>query len=174
VSSDATRAPRLRNASFARNRVPDEHELPWLRIGGIDRFAWPRPLVLVNGGFDLLHSSHAKLIFVARDHAATLVCALDSDERVRAAKGNARPIQTFIERATMLGFMPIDALVEVASDADMRKLVGLLKPDLRVLGAEYRDKPTKFPNIPRLFVKSATHTSDIIERIKVKEKKVSL
>jgi bifunctional ADP-heptose synthase (sugar kinase/adenylyltransferase) len=74
---------------------------------------------------------------------------------------------TFIERATTLGYMPIDALVEVGSDEDMRRLVATLAPDLRVQGAEYAGHATRFPHVCRCFVPdTGLHTSDIIARIR--------
>jgi cytidyltransferase-like protein len=156
--------PRLRNAFLARNRVPNDQELPWMRVPGLAKLELPHPVVLINGCYDLLHAGHAKLIFAARDKAATLVCGLDGDKRVGEKKGIGRPIQSWIERATMLGFFPLDYLVEIESDNEMRRLVEAIKPDLRVLGIEYKDTPTKFPAVPRMFVTSAVHTSEIIKR----------
>src|SRR6478609_7363304 len=146
-TNKSSRPPaRLINAFIARNRrfdLPDPDEMPWIRVPAMGRIELPRPVVLVNGAFDLLHAGHAKLIFAARDQAKTLVCALDSDDKVSMEKGVGRPIQTYIERATMLGFMPIDVLVEVGSAKEMHRLIAALRPDLRVQGAEYASRPTR-------------------------------
>ena len=158
--------PRLRNYFLARNRHHEWEEVDWLRVSGFGTMTPPRPIVLVNGAFDVLHSGHMKIISAARDKARTLVCALDSDERVRQAKGPGRPIQSWIERATTLGYMPIDCLVEIASDVEMRKLIKFLKPDLRVQGYDYRNVPSKFPEIKKMFVRnSGMRTSEIVKRI---------
>jgi bifunctional ADP-heptose synthase (sugar kinase/adenylyltransferase) len=161
---------RLRNYFFARNRKdPAAEELPWLRTEDLWELHAPRPIVVVNGGFDLLHAAHMRLIFAARDKAGpkgTLVCALDADSRIRAAKGAQRPILSFVERATTLGYMPIDYLVEIASDDDMAELMCALEPDLRVQGGDYKGHATKFPEVPKMFVANrGLHTSEIVRRI---------
>lgn len=131
----------------------------------------PRPIVLINGAFDLLHSGHWKIIQRARRNAATLICALDSDARV-AHKDPRRPIQTYVERATMLGYTPVDYLSEIDSDRDMYTLICALKPDLRVQGPEYATV-SKYPWIPKAIVsgldtkgnRMGMSTSQIITRI---------
>ena len=160
---------RYKNYIIARTRNAEAEEVPWVSVPGLTSLTLPRPIVLVNGAFDLLHAGHMKLIFTARRHAdgGSLVCALDSDERVAKAKGVGRPIFTYLERAAALGYMPIDYLVEITSDNDIKKLVQILKPDLRVQGSDYIDVPSKFPNINKVFVRSkGMRTSVIIERIK--------
>jgi bifunctional ADP-heptose synthase (sugar kinase/adenylyltransferase) len=158
-------AKRIEHYFLARNRSGESDEMPWLRIPGLAKLELPRPVVLINGGFDLLTVSHLRLISAARDHATSLVCALDSDAKLKRTKGPSRPIMTFVERATALGYTPIDYLVEVDTDSEFRRLIAALKPDLRVQGIEYRDKPTRFPSIPKMFVRSGLHTSEVIDRI---------
>lgn len=159
---------RIRNYYYTRTKGADG--VPWLRIDMLPAAQLARPRVLVNGAFDLLTASHMRLLSVARDKAGptgTVLIALDSDEKVAKAKGASRPVMTFIERATTLGYMPIDALVEVGSDEDMRRLVATLAPDLRVQGAEYAGHATRFPHVCRCFVPdTGLHTSDIIARIR--------
>jgi cytidyltransferase-like protein len=126
----------------------------------------PRPIVLVNGTFDMLHASHMRLLFSAREHAKTLVCALDSDTRVRQRKGSTRPVMSWIERATALNYMPLDFLCEWTTDQDFSDLLIALKPDLRVQGYDYLDKPSTHPEIPKLFIRDGgVRTSTIVDRI---------
>ena len=140
-------------------------ELPWVRITDFAKLRLKHPIVLVNGCFDLLHAGHWKTIFHARRHGKTVVIALDSDRLVNERKPD-RPIMSWIERATALGFTPADYLVEIDSDKEFLQLVELLKPDLRVKGAEYRDKPSRIPEVPTLFIhESGMRTSEIIRRI---------
>ena len=159
---------RLKHYFTTHVRVKEVDELPWVRPPGLSKLTLPRPVVLVNGCFDLFHPAHAKLIFAAREKATpgTLVCALDSDDRVREMKGPQRPIMTFIERATMLGYMPVDYLVEVDGDEDMVALIEAIKPDLRVQGSDHKGRKTRFPSIPKMFVSRTKFSStDIINRI---------
>ena len=159
---------RLTNFTY----ISERDELPWLRPEDFKELDLPRPIVLINGAFDILHSGHWKIITRARRKAATLVCALDSDSRV-SRKDPRRPIQTYIERATMLGYTPVDYLVEIDSDRDMYTLVCTLKPDLRCQGPEYRRADSKYPWIPKAFVSGlgrtgariGQSTSKLIDRI---------
>lgn len=155
---------RIRNYRLAKENY--SNELPWVRIEDFEKMKLKRPLVLLNGCFDLLHAGHMKVIFHARRHGKTVVLALDSDQRLAALKPG-RPILNWIERATSLGYMPLDYIVEINSDKEFLQLVNILKPDLRVKGAEYRDKPSRIPEVPCLFVHdSGIRTSEIIRRIK--------
>jgi cytidyltransferase-like protein len=154
---------RIKNYKFVKESR--EEGLEWVRIEALKYLDLKRPVVLLNGCFDLLHSGHMKVIFHARKHGKTLICALDSDDMV-AAKKPGHPVLSWIERAVSLGFMPIDYLVEVNSDEEFKQLVKVVKPDLRVRGAEYKDKPSRTPGIPSLLVHdSGLRTSAIIERI---------
>ena len=157
-------APRLRNWVYVRERVR-AGELPWVRVEEIDGEQLKRPVVLVNGTFDLLHSAHWRLLFEARKRAGTLVCAMDSDRLVRANKGEKRPILTWVERATAMQYAPIDLLVEIGSDEDMRELVRRLRPDWRCQGADYAEQATRFPDIPRLFVRDDGMRTSTIKNI---------
>jgi bifunctional ADP-heptose synthase (sugar kinase/adenylyltransferase) len=161
---------RIKNYFWVRERNPDE--LEWVRAQSFDGADLPRPLVLINGCWDILHAGHMRLIFAAREKAGdrgTLVCAMDSDRMVRSAKqreGAApRPILSWIERAASLNYMPIDYLVEIDTADEFRTLVALLKPDLRVQGADRIDTVTRFPWLRKAFVRSGSiHTSEIIRR----------
>ena len=145
---------------------------PWVRIEDFARMNPFRPVVLVNGAFDILHSGHMKVIFAARRRGNTLVAALDSDEKVAASKGPGRPIQTWIERATTLGYMPVDYLVEISSEEDMNQLIKTLKPEIRVQGGDYRGQKSRYPSVKKCFVfDCGMRTSTIVERILKGEKR---
>lgn len=138
---------------------------PWVRIEDFAKLKIKRPAVLINGTFDFIHSGHIKLVAHARKHGRTVVVAIDSDRRVRSLK-TGRPFLTWVERAVQFRFLPVDIIVEVDSDDDFKRLVELLKPDLRVRGAEYANKSSRIPDIPSLYIHDTSlHTTDIIERI---------
>jgi len=155
---------RFRAYYFHRERQQDEVE--WLRPQALASLTLRSPVVLINGAFDILHAPHMRMIFAARHKAGTLICALDSDERVRKAKGPERPILSFIERATCLNFMPVDYIIEIKSEADMNRLVEIVKPDLHVQGAEYREQTSRF-KIPKMLIREGmVHTTQLIDRIR--------
>lgn len=154
---------RMRNYFIARERLSEE--LSWSRIEDLKDLK--RPVVLVNGSFDVLHSGHMKLIFAARKRAGTLVVAMDSDRRVRELKGSTRPIQLWSERATSLQYMPVDHLVEIDSNEEFLRLVEAIQPDLRVMGADYIGHRSRVPGIKTMYVRgTGMRTSYIVDRIK--------
>lgn len=142
----------------------------WYRAEDFAEEKPPRPIVLVNGTFDLFHAGHAKLLWVAAKKAVggTLIVAMDGDDLATAKK--RQPIQTWLERACMFRYTPVDYLVEINNDEEFLELVKNTRPDLRVRGAEYRGKASRLGcDIPTLWVHdSGSHTSDLITRIRAR------
>lgn len=158
-----TLPPHLRNYYFYRER--DFREPSWIRPADLKDLDLPRPIVLVNGAFDLLHSTHMRLLFNARNKAATLICALDSDEKIKRDKDERRPILNFIERLTSLNYMPLDYIIQINNKNDMDQVVSTLHPDLRVQGEDYANHKSRYPT-KRMFVREGKiHTSEIIGRV---------
>jgi len=152
--------------NFYLHRESKWMEIPWLRPKEFASVELKRPVVLINGAFDLLHRTHMRLIFAAAHKAGTLICALDGDEKIAKEKGPKRPIMNFIERASTLNYMPIDYLCPIESEKDFKDLVSIVKPDLRVQGMDYKDHLSKF-NVRKMLVRGGSiRTSEIINRIK--------
>lgn len=146
-------------------RETEQRSPLWIRPSEAKYLDIPRPIVLVNGAFDLMHINHIRLINAARHKAATLVCALDSDTKISREKGPERPILTYEERAALLAYMPLDIICEIADDRDMNTLMHGLAPDLRVQGESYRGKSSRY-SVPKMFVRESTlHTTELITRI---------
>lgn len=156
--------PHARYLNQALHRESDLREIPWLRPTEFKYLPFPRPVVLINGAFDLLHASHMRLIFAARRKGATVVCALDSDSKVTKTKGPNRPILNFNERCATLNYMPIDYICEIHDERDMRTLMQGLRPELRVQGEEYLGQKSRFPAKKSLVREGQIHTSDLIKR----------
>ena len=67
--------------------------------------AWRRegdPITLANGCFDLLHVGHVRYLQAAKQLGGRLIVAVNSDESVRALKGEGRPLMPAEERAEIL------------------------------------------------------------------------
>lgn len=155
-----------RNENYFLWRERDFREPNWVRPEDFKLLDLPRPVVIVNGAFDLLHSTHMRLIFAARHKAATLIAALDADDKIRREKGPQRPILNFLERLTALNYMPLDFTVEIHNTRDMNDLVKIVQPDLMVKGEEYKERPSRYPHIPRMLVREGKiHTTELIHRI---------
>lgn len=143
----------------------------WVRPSDFGELALIRPVCLVNGAFDLLHTGHLKLLRTARERCATLVVGLDSDMKIRNEKGDGRPIMSFVERAVNLDYLGINYISEIDSLEDMLALLTSLQPDFRILGEDH-SKTTRFPSIPRFFIPrtpTGPSTTDLIARCQGKK-----
>ena len=163
--STSNKTPRrIKNYMFVREKKNDD--LEWIRAERVVSDNMPRPIVLCNGVFDLLHPGHLRILFQARDLGKTLIVAMDSDRRVKELKGPLRPIMNWVERATYLQYMPIDLLCEIDSDEEMNELIQRVRPDIRVQGAEYLATRSRYPWLRKAYVRMGNiKTSDIINRI---------
>lgn len=94
-----------------------------------------RPLVLVTGVFDLLHSEHITFLEKAKALGKSLYVGVECDERVRKIKGEGRPIQTAQQRVQAIEQLTLADKVFVlpehfASPQDHRKLLGQILPNI--------------------------------------------
>lgn len=141
-------------------------------IHALDSDLLPRPLVAINGCFDLLHPGHLQLLQTARWATApivpTVVLLLDSDRLASLAKGPRRPVLSFPERAATITLIRcIDYIIEINSDEEFLEAWETLKPDIRVRGIEYKGKPSRVSCPKTIWVPklSGLSTSEIEGRI---------
>jgi len=98
--------------------------------------------VFVNGTFDVLHTGHLLLFEYAKSFGDHLIVAIDSDERVKEKKGSTRPINPLLDRAFMLAnIYTINEVRTFGSDEELEELVKYYKPDIMVVGSDWKDKP---------------------------------
>lgn len=90
-----------------------------------------------NGCFDLLHPGHVHLLEEARAQCDRLVVGLNSDASVRRLKGPGRPIQPEAARAALVASLSSVDLVCVFEEDTPETLIGELRPDLLMKGADY-------------------------------------
>ena len=96
--------------------------------------------VFVNGTFDILHVGHVALLDYAKSLGDQLVVGIDSDDRVRLLKGSDRPINSQVERGTLLAALKsVDEVFVFDTDDELRSLIQAC--DIMVKGSDYRDKP---------------------------------
>jgi len=94
-------------------------------------------IVLGNGNFDLLHVGHVRYLQGAKQLGGKLVVAINSDESVRALKGEGRPIMPADERAEIVAALAdVDAVV-IFPELDVRALVREIRPDIQAKGTDY-------------------------------------
>jgi rfaE bifunctional protein nucleotidyltransferase chain/domain len=101
----------------------------WRRAG--------EPIILANGNFDLLHVGHVRYLRGAKALGGTLVVAINSDESVRALKGDGRPVTPAEERAEIVAALAdVDAVV-IFPELDVRALIREIHPDIQAKGTDY-------------------------------------
>lgn len=137
--------------------------------------ALPRPLVLTNGVFDILHRGHVTYLEQARGLGASLAVAVNTDASVRRlGKGDERPLNPLEDRmAVLAGLGCVDLVVPFDTDTPRDLIVACL-PDVLVKGGDYTAQTTagaaevvaaggRFVAIPFRFARS---TTSLVERIR--------
>lgn len=98
-------------------------------------------VVWTNGCFDILHRGHIELFKYARSLGDRLVVGIDTDERVKASKGESRPFNNVEDRVAMLqAIKHIDEVVVFGSDNELDTKVLLSNAEIMVVGSDYRNK----------------------------------
>jgi len=106
-----------------------ERVMQWRREG--------ERIVLANGNFDLLHVGHVRYLSGAKTLGGKLVVAINSDESVRALKGEGRPVMPAEERAEIVAALSdVDAVV-IFDELDVRALIREIRPDIHAKGTDY-------------------------------------
>ena len=121
---NASAKSKILDRTALRQRVDD-----WRRAG--------ERVTLANGCFDLLHVGHVRYLHAAKDLGGRLVVAINSDDSVRALKGEGRPLMPAEERAEILAALAdVDAVV-IFPERDVRALIREIRPDVQAKGTDY-------------------------------------
>lgn len=109
------------------------------RDDALARFAaLPRPRVLTNGVFDILHRGHVTYLEQARALGASLTVAVNSDASVRRlGKGDDRPMNVLDDRMAVLAALACVDLVVAFDDDTPRALIVACMPEILVKGGDY-------------------------------------
>jgi rfaE bifunctional protein nucleotidyltransferase chain/domain len=117
-----------------RNKILSRSELrqrveEWRRAG--------ERITLTNGNFDLLHVGHVRYLHGAKALGGKLVVAINSDDSLRALKGEGRPVMPEHERAEIVAALAdVDAVV-VFPELDVRAIIREIRPDVQAKGTDY-------------------------------------
>jgi len=96
-----------------------------------------RRLVFTNGCFDVLHVGHVRYLQQARLLGDALAVALNSDESVRAIKGETRPINSQEDRAEILAALTCVDYVTIFYGERVTELVRAVRPAIYAKGGDY-------------------------------------
>ena len=96
-----------------------------------------KTVAFANGCFDLLHVGHVRYLAGAAAEADRLIVAVNDDRSVAGLKGAGRPILPAPERAELVAAIRGVDYVVVFGDANVERLLLLLKPDVHCKGTDY-------------------------------------
>lgn len=92
------------------------------------------------GVFDLFHAGHVLMLQECKAHCDKLIVALNRAENLPAGKN--QPIFTIEQRVLIMQQCKlVDEVMTYNSEAELEELLKKLKPDVRFLGSDYKDKP---------------------------------
>ncbi len=102
----------------------------------------PRPWVMTNGVFDVLHRGHVSYLHRAAELVAgsggSLILAVNTDRSARGlGKGPDRPLNTELDRAYVLAGLASVALVTFFDTPTPVELIQAIRPDIYVKGGDY-------------------------------------
>ena len=91
--------------------------------------------------FDLLHAGHVQMLREAKEQCDYLIVGLQMDPAVDRPKEKNPPIQTIVERYSQLNAVSyVDEIIPYSTEQDLEDILELYTINVRILGAEYRDK----------------------------------
>ena len=108
-------------------------------------------VALANGCFDVLHAGHVRYLRGARALSDLLVVAVNSDEQVRALKGEGRPILPELERAEIIASLEAVDLVTIFNEPTVTELLLALKPDIHAKGTDYTEESVPERDVVRSY-----------------------
>src|SRR5262249_40328416 len=96
-----------------------------------------RTIAFANGVFDVLHVGHLRYLQDAAKEADVLMVGVNSDDSVRAIKGEGRPVTGEHERAEIVSAIRGVTYVTIFRDSSPARLIAVLKPDVHCKGTDY-------------------------------------
>ncbi|MBV8665860.1 MAG: D-glycero-beta-D-manno-heptose 1-phosphate adenylyltransferase [Burkholderiaceae bacterium] len=98
----------------------------------------PKPVVLTNGVFDILHRGHVTYLAQARELGASLVVAVNTDASVkRLGKGDDRPLNECADRMAVLAALEAVSLVVAFDEDTALEVVQEARPEIYAKGGDY-------------------------------------
>jgi D-glycero-beta-D-manno-heptose 1-phosphate adenylyltransferase len=94
-------------------------------------------IILANGGFDVIHVGHIRYLHAAKKLGGRLIVAVNSDESIRALKGEGRPLTPAAERTEIIAALAdVDAVV-IFPELNVAALIAEIKPEIHAKGTDY-------------------------------------
>jgi rfaE bifunctional protein nucleotidyltransferase chain/domain len=96
-----------------------------------------KKVVTTNGCFDILHVGHLRYLQSAKELGDILIVAINSDDSVRAIKGEKRPFVPEDERAELLAGLECVDYVMIFPEQTPIEFLKALRPNIHVKGGNY-------------------------------------
>ena len=104
------------------------------------RDKWNMRVGFTCGAFDVLHTGHALMLEEAKTACDYLIVGVQSDPSIDRSEKN-KPVQSYEERIMMVrAIRYVDEVVLYDTESDLVELLRRLKPDVRILGADWAGK----------------------------------
>ncbi len=98
-----------------------------------------KKIVFTNGVFDILHYGHVDYLTKAKALGDVLIVGVNSDSSVRKFKSPSRPVQPEKDRLQIVAALkPVDFVI-LFDEETPEKLIKLVRPDVLVKGADYKE-----------------------------------
>ena len=98
-----------------------------------------RPLVTVNGCFDVLHLGHVHLLAQARNLGARLLVLVNDDDSVRTYKGAGHPVFPIRFRLQALNALDQVSMAYPFSGDNPLPLLATIRPDIHIKGGSFEE-----------------------------------
>ncbi|HEV2764932.1 MAG TPA: adenylyltransferase/cytidyltransferase family protein [Pyrinomonadaceae bacterium] len=108
-------------------------------------------VVFANGCFDLLHVGHIRYLEAARGLGDLLVVGVNSDEQVRAQKGEGRPVVPERERAEVVASLRAVDWVTIFPEPTVEALLLAVRPDIHAKGTDYTEESVPERDVVRSY-----------------------
>lgn len=107
-----------------------------------------RKIGFTSGAMDLLHAGHILMLEEAKIQCDYLIVALQSDPTVDRPEKNF-PVETIEERLIKLkGCKYVDEIIVYTTEAELYDIIKYINPDVRIVGADHKDKPFTGDDLP--------------------------
>lgn len=107
--------------------------------------------------FDLLHPGHLAMLEEAKSQCDHLIVGLHINPQIERPTKN-KPVETVLERVIRLRSCKfVDEIIPYETEEDLVNILKILKPNIRILGEEYKDKDFTGKGLVPEYFNSRTH-----------------
>jgi rfaE bifunctional protein nucleotidyltransferase chain/domain len=125
----------LADASNFDQRFVEDYEKIADTVGALRKLGFK--IVLTSGSFDIIHEGHSMYLEAARQFGDFLIVGLDSDDKIRARKGENRPVVPQMERLRMVTHQRGVGIVTLKHTYHAKwELIKKVRPDVLVATEE--------------------------------------